>query len=243
MFEDAVGIKKKIRNGEWVLGVGIPATTTRENLVKILDLDDYDFVSVDSQHSPLSEERLVAFCGIAGELDIFVQFRIKHTQNAYLIGNYLDLGPCGIEVPQTELDSTVEEAQQAFYYPPDGGRSYGGRARRESEGKDPEIYSTWWNSFGVLWVQIESIEATTRGHLWAERFPGVDCVSIGPTDLMFNIKSHPRHALQSVDKCIEFLGKSLQGKNMQICHRNGTSETRKKYADLGVTVFLESPKV
>ncbi len=242
MFGDAVGLKKQIRDGERIVGVGVPVDVERERLQAILGRDDYAFVSVDSQHSPLSEERLVAFCGMAEELDVFVQFRIKHTRNAYLIGNYLDLGPCGVEVPQTELDSTVEEAQHAFYYPPQGGRSFGGMARRETEGKRPEEYGAWWNRFGVLWMQIESVEATTRAHLWAERWPGVDCVSIGPTDMTFNIKSHPNHALQSVDDCIGYLGKSLEGTRLRICHRNGTPETREKYADLGVTVFLERPQ-
>ena len=48
------------------------------------------------------ESELAEFCAMAEELDVFVQFRIKHTRNAYLIGNYLDLGPCGVEVPQVE---------------------------------------------------------------------------------------------------------------------------------------------
>ena len=92
----------------------------------------------------------------------------------------------------------------------------------------------------MLWLQIESIEATTRAHLWA-RHPGVDCVSIGPVDMAFNIKSHPNHALQSVDDCIRFLGESVEGTGVRICHRNGTSKTREKYADMGVTIFLERP--
>ena len=89
-----------------------------------MDKDDYDFVSIDSQHTPLSEERIAAFCDMAAERDVFVQFRIKHTRNAYLIGNYLDLGPCGIEIPQTELEETVDDALHYFYYPPAGGRSF-----------------------------------------------------------------------------------------------------------------------
>ena len=45
------------------------------------------------------------------------QFRIKNTRNAYLIGNYLDLGPFSIVVPQVEDEETVDEAIDAFYYP------------------------------------------------------------------------------------------------------------------------------
>ena len=129
MFENVIGLKEKYRAGKQILGVGVSPSTPRDKLEATLDADDYDFVSIDSQHAPLHEERIVDFCGIAEEIGIFVQFRIKHTRHSYLVGNYLDLGPCGIEVPQTETGGTAEEAIHYFYYPPAGGRSFGGGAR------------------------------------------------------------------------------------------------------------------
>ena len=92
-------LKQRIHDGEHIYGVSVPVSSDRDGLKAILDQDDWDFVSADSQHSAYNEERLVAFCELADEFDIPVQFRIKHTRNAYLIGNYLDLGPSGIEVP------------------------------------------------------------------------------------------------------------------------------------------------
>ena len=149
MIENAIGLKRKIHAGERVVGVSVPVTLTRERFEAILRQGPYDFVAIDSQHTPFNEERIAEFCAMAAERDVFVQFRIKHTRNAYLIGNYLDLGPCGVEVPQTETESTVTEALHAFYYPPEGGRSYGGSARRGAQGKDPAAYAAWWNRFGV----------------------------------------------------------------------------------------------
>lgn len=238
MFERAIGLKQKYRNGERIIGVSMAPNTPADRFDEIMDRDDYDFVSIDSQHTPLSEERVAAFCDMAAERDVFVQFRIKHTRNAYLIGNYLDLGPCGIEIPQTETEDTVDDALHYFYYPPAGGRSFGGAHRRGAEDKSTAEYADWWNSFGVLWLQIESVEAATRGHLLAK--PGVDCLSIGPTDLSVSIEAHPQHWLKSVDDTIAYLCKSLQGTGVAVCHRNRTPDTRKKYADLGVTVFLEN---
>ena len=238
MFENAIGLKQKYRNGERVIGVSMAPNTPPDRFDQIMDQDDYDFVSIDSQHTPLSEERIAAFCDMAAERDVFVQFRIKHTRNAYLIGNYLDLGPCGIEIPQTELEETVDDALHYFYYPPAGGRSFGGGHRRGAEDKTTEEYADWWNSFGVLWLQIESVEAATRGHLLAKA--GVDCLSMGPTDLSMSIKAHPQHWLKSVDDTIAYLCRSLEGTGVAVCHRNRTPDTREKYADMGVTVFLES---
>jgi 2-keto-3-deoxy-L-rhamnonate aldolase RhmA len=239
VFEQAIGLKKKIRDGEQVVGIPASVATTREDLVSALDKGPYDFVSLDAQHTALNEERVAEFCAMAEDVGAFVMFRIKHTRHAYMVGNYLDLGPCGVEIPQTELDSTAEEARWAFYYPPEGGRSYGGAARRESEAKDPEEYIAWWNRFGVLWLQIESIEAVTRAHLLAQ--PGVDCLSFGPIDLTFSIKAHPNHALQSVDDCVAYVARSLQGSGVAVCHRSLDPALRSKYADMGVTVFLERP--
>lgn len=241
MFDQAVGLKQKYRSGKQIVGVSMPPDTRADRFEAILDQDDYDFVSVDSQHTPFNEERLAAFCNMAAERDVFVQFRIKHTRNAYLIGNYLDLGPCGIEVPQTETDETAQEAVSSFYYPPNGVRSYGGRHRRGVQGKSVDEYGKWWNSFGILWLQMESVEAVTRGHLLARS--GVDALSIGPADLTVNIQSHPNHWLKDVDACIAYLCKSLEGSDVAVCHRNYKPELRNKYADMGVQVFLESPQV
>ena len=242
MFENAVGLKKRMRDGEQIVGTMLPLDASRERFRQVMDSGPYDFVSADSQHSALNEERLEEFCSIAEELDVFVQFRIKHTRNAYLIGNYLDLGPCGVEVPQTETDETAVEAVNAFYFPRAGVRSFGGRARRGVSGfADPFDYADWWNAYGVLWLQIESVEAVTRAHLLAR--PGVDCLSFGPTDLTISLRAHPNHALKSVDDAVAYVAKSLQGSGVAVCHRIGAAEHRSKFADMGVTVFLEPPAV
>lgn len=232
-----INLKKRIRDGKHVFGTSVSMTIDRDRLAEKVVKGGYDFVAVDSQHAPYNEDRLVSFCNIADEMDIPVNFRIKHTRNAYLIGNYLDLGPSGIEVPQVEAETTVDEAIAAFYYPQQGIRSWGGAARKNSVGTERLEYANWWNNYGMLWMQIESIEAVTNARKLAKN--GVDCLSFGPTDLTFSIESHPNHALQTVDDCVKYVAKELEGSPTAICFRNGNSNTRQKYADMGVTVFLE----
>ncbi len=53
--------------------------------------------------------------------------RIRHTRHNYLIGNYLGLGPMSIKIPQVETVQDVQVAVDAFYFPPAGRRSWGGR--------------------------------------------------------------------------------------------------------------------
>ncbi len=239
MYDKAEGLKKRIRERERVVGAMVPVAITREKFEEALDQGPYDFVGIDSQHSPLNEERVASFSAMAEEHDMHVQFRIKHTRHTYLIGNYLDLGPCGVEVPQTELDSTVEEAIQAFYYPPLGNRSYGGNSRRGAGGENPEEYAKWWNRFGVLCLQLESVEAVTHCRQLAK--PGVDMFSFGPTDLTFNLKMHPGHPFKTVDDCVRHVCQEMADTQVAVSHRNFAGDTREKYAEMGVTVFMEVP--
>ena len=71
MFENAIGLKQKYRNGERIIGVSMAPNTPPDRFDQIMDGDDYDFVSIDSQHTPLSEERIAAFCDMAAERDKF----------------------------------------------------------------------------------------------------------------------------------------------------------------------------
>ncbi len=234
-------LKQRIHDGDVVIGVSAPITATRGRLEEILSKDDYAFVSVDSQHSAFNEERLVEFCGMAAALDVHVQFRIKHTRHTYLIGNLLDLGPCGVEVPQVETEATVSEAIDYFYYPQKGVRSWGGAARRGVQDVPERLdYAAWWNDYGVLWMQIESINATTNARKFAKA--GVDCLSWGPADLAFNREANPDHPFQTDDDCLRYVLQQLARTDVKLAYRNYDPALRNKYIDMGVTVLLEAPQ-
>ena len=232
------GLKQRFRTKEQVLGLTIPANVERDQLEQLLQRGPYDFVMVDSQHSPFNEERLVSLSALVAEAGTFLHLRIKHTRHTYLIGNYLDLGPRGIEVPQVETEASAVEAVDNFYYLPAGKRSVGGGARpRAKEFSDPFAYAEWWNNYGILWMQVESVEATEQVYALAK--PGVDCVSFGPTDLSFSLKysNHPR--LKTVDDCVAQVVETLEGTETAVCFRSFTPAKRQKYLDMGVTVILE----
>ena len=234
-------LKQRIGAGEQVIGANVGMDHTVDQLKKVVESGTFDFLWVDGQHSAFSEDRLVAFCDRADTLDADVMFRIKHTYQSYLIGNLLDLGPAGIEVPQVETESTVDEAVDFFYYPQQGVRSWGGEARRKvSEvGGDRLGYAEWWNNYGVLMIQLESIPAVTGARRLAKA--GVDCLSFGPNDLMYSIEAHPHHPFRDVDDCVRHVAEQLAGSDTRVCFRNHPASMRQRYIDMGVTVFLESP--
>ncbi len=237
--EVALTLKQRIHAGEELLGINVNTGFTRTKLEDTIASGPYDFLVIDSQHTAFNEESVTAFCELAAEVGIHVQFRIKHTRHTYLIGNYLDLGPSGVEVPQVELASTVDEGIDNFYYIPDGVRSWGGRTRLglETRGDDHVGYRKWWNETGVLWMQIESLAAVSNAHLLAK--PGVDCLSFGPMDMTLDIEIHPNHPLQTVDDCLQHTMKQLEDSDTKIVFRNNTPDTRQKYRDMGVQILLE----
>ena len=161
MADDQTTLKQKVRSGAPLLGAAVPMFSDRARLAQIAARHRYDWFQVDAQHSAFAEVRLRDFCAIAGELSMPVVLRIKHTRHTYLIGNLLDLGPVGIEVPQVELESTVDEAVANFHYPPDGVRSWGGQDRYGFADQPLDEYIELWHRTGVLAMQIESITAAT----------------------------------------------------------------------------------
>ncbi|MDP6666124.1 MAG: aldolase/citrate lyase family protein [Dehalococcoidia bacterium] len=235
-------LKHRIRNGETTVGASTPMTATKGRIEDILGSSDYTFLSTDSQHGPYDERLLVEFCETTADIGVPVMFRIKHTFHSYLVGNILDLGPSGVEVPQTETEHTAQEAIDYFYYPQVGKRSWGGAARANvSEHADRLDYAEYWNDFGVLWLQIESLSAVTRAKTLAK--PGVDCLSWGPADLSFNREANPEHPLKTDDGCIQHVVKLLEGSDTKLCIRSYQPELRNKYLDMGATVLIEIPSV
>ena len=231
--------KQRIRAGEQLFGASISMQPDSGWLGDIVARRPYDFVSVDAQHSPFSEQRLVEFCAAAATVGVPVMFRIKHTRLTFLVGNFLDLGPTAIEVPQVETEATVSEAVANFYYSPRGVRSWGGAARVGFTNQGLAEYAALWQETGALAMQIESIGAATNA---ARRFAkdGVDFFTIGPADMTFDIQRHPNHALQSVDDCVRYLARDLQGTGKQVCMRIAAGDDPRPYHDMGVTMLLEA---
>lgn len=235
-------LKKLIASGEQIIGAGIPFGSDKEDIEKLLDYYDYDFISVDSQHSPSSEQYLQKICSIAYELDKPIHYRLDHRRHAYLIGNKLDMGPTSIEVPQTEEVHIAQEARDHFYYKPKGIRSWGGPGRPSGAIKDtPENYPEWWNNTGVLMLQIETLNAINNIPNFA--LNGVDCFSWGPADLLLDRKSHPEHPFAKTDD--DAMGHALQlckVTNTKLLVRSYDKKLRNRYFDKGVTVLLENPR-
>lgn len=210
-------LKQKIREGESITSAGVAITASPSDLEAIVADGPVDLFRVDCQHGPYSEIHLVELCQAAKALDVPVGIRMKHNRLAFLIGVILDLGPLLIQVPQVEDEETVDEALNAFYYSPVGRRGWGGTAqtRYGLEGhEDQDAYVEYWNTHGVLMIQLESVNAITNARHLAK--PGVDAIAFGPNDLKLDLKRYPDHPFKTPEECIAHVEEQLKGSDVRV---------------------------
>jgi 2-keto-3-deoxy-L-rhamnonate aldolase RhmA len=230
-------LRQRIAAGDILVAMRGSLTTGKEQLADIWSTGQYDYIWIDSQHTPYNDELLVNYCAAAEELGIDVQLRIPHTRHAYLVGRFLDFGLSAVLVPEVMEPETVDDAIAYAYYGPIGRRSWGGLARRGiSQGIDRHAYAAWWNDYVILGIQIESVEAVTNIRTLAK--PGVSVVTFGPNDLSFSLEDHPGYPLKNVHDCMRNVSAQLEGTGIRLAMGTATEpEERDKYLEMGITLF------
>ena len=235
--------KERLKSGETVVLLHTSIDTERTELEDSLALGSYDAIYIDGQHTPFSEEKLVAFCAMTEELGMPAQMRIPHTRYTYMVGRYCDFGLSSVMVPEVMEESSIDEAIEYFYYGTLGRRSWGGQARAGLKSFDAPLdrlrYAEWWNNFGVLALQLESVEAITRAGNFAQK-TGVDYLAFGPNDLQFSLERHPGYPFRTADDCIRNVVDQVKDIGVPLCYAIPTSgEIREKYMEMGIRVFWE----
>lgn len=238
-MSDSMTLRQRMAAGEILVALRGSITTSKSELADIWSTGRYDYIWIDSQHTPFDEHQFVEYCGAAAELGIDVQLRIPHTYQAYLVGRFLDLGPSAVLVPEVMDEKTVDDALAFAYYGPIGRRSWGGNARRGfNAGIDRLDYAKWWNDYVIVGIQVESVEAVTNIRKLAK--PGVSVVTFGPNDLRFNMEDHPNYPLKTVEDCMRNVAEQLADTKIRIAMGTATKpEERDEYLEMGVTLFQE----
>ncbi|NKB70288.1 MAG: hypothetical protein GKR89_24725 [Candidatus Latescibacteria bacterium] len=234
-------LRQRMQDNEELVALRGSLNDSKDRLADIWATGRYDYIWIDGQHTPFTEQQLADYCRAAEELDIDVQLRITHTRHAYLVGRFLDFGPSAVLVPEVMEPETVDDAIAFAYYGPIGRRSWGGGNRRGmGQGLDRHGYAAWWNDYVVLAIQVESVEAVTNIRKLAK--PGVSVVTFGPNDLLFNIEDHPEYPLRTVEDCVRNVAAQLEGSGIRIAMGTPTKpEERDEYRAMGFTLFQEDP--
>lgn len=234
-------LRARIAAGDELVALRADIGWSQEQLSAAWGGGQYNFIWLDSQHSPYSDQQLLSFTGAAEQLGIAVQLRIPHTRDAHKVGRFFDLGITGALVPEVMEAATIHDAVDFAYYGPIGRRSWGGGNRlglRNSTAPTARReYAAWWNETVVLTIQIESVQTVTNIARLVR--PGITHVTWGPNDLEFSLELHPEYPLKTVEACMQNVAEQLDSTGIRIAMGTVTTPAeRQKYRELGVTIFL-----
>ncbi len=160
---------------------GLFSKTSDPALVEIAGYAGFDFIILDLEHGPNTThnlQHLVRAAEIGGIVPIV---RVKESPRS-LIGEVLDVGAAGVQVPQITTAANAREAVAAAKFAPSGNRGVCRFVRAaEYSSMDKTVYFEQSNEALVV-LQIEGREAIEN----LEEIltvPGIDVVFIGPYDL------------------------------------------------------------
>ena len=168
--------------GGWVTG-------DSEGTIAMFGRLGYDYVGIDTQHSPLNESQAAVLVRRLVDAPYAVLVRVSKNDPA-LIGRLLDSGADGIIVPMVSTAEEARAAVSACRYPPDGVRSFG--PFRGDLGLDLEALQRRVS----LFVMIETSQGLANVREICA-VPGIEGVYIGPGDLSIGLGLDPMLAFST----------------------------------------------
>jgi 4-hydroxy-2-oxoheptanedioate aldolase len=168
-------VKKKMREGKVVVGVGMSLGSVRS--VEAFAATEPDYLMVDLQHGHFDKDsatnalRSIAFTPA-------VPFARVASNDPAQINDALDAGALGVVVPMVNTRADAEAAVRAAYYHPAGERSRGSLACVPYGDEYPRAA----NDAISLVVMIETPEGVGNAREILS-VAGIHCALIGPSDL------------------------------------------------------------
>jgi len=200
-LENAQYFRDKLAAGKTLLGTCItffdPAVT--EALTRVLD-----FVWIDTEHNPISVERVQAHLMATKGTQTTPLVRVP-ANDPVLIKPILDVGAAGVIVPLVQSADDVRQAVAACRYPPEGIRGFGPRRPSGYGARGGPEFCSLANRTIITIVQIEQAEAFKNiDEILA--VPGLTSLGVGPNDLANSLgyTGQPRHpeVLRAIDSII-----------------------------------------
>ena len=89
-------------------------------------------------------------------------------------------------------------------------------------------------------MQLELVEAVINCRSLALK--GIDVLTFGPNDLMFDIERYHQPPFRTVEDCVRHVVQEMEGASVAISLALGDQSEREKYIHMGLTV-LQTPMV
>ncbi len=200
-MENARYFRQKLSSGKLALGTCITFVdaTVVESLTRVLD-----FVWIDTEHNPLSLERVQGHLMATKGTETTPLVRVRVNDPA-TIKPVLDIGAAGVIVPLVKTADDVRLAVAACRYPPEGIRGFGPRRPSQFGALGGPEYCQAANQSIITIVQIEQAEALENIDAILA-VPGLTSIVVGPNDLAgaLGYMGQPRHpqVLAAIDRVI-----------------------------------------
>ena len=200
-MENAQLFREKLAAGRTLLGTCITFIdpTVTEALSQLLD-----FVWIDTEHNPISVERVQGHVMATKGTETTPLVRVA-ANDPVLIKPVLDVGAAGVIVPLVKTADDVRLAVAACRYPPEGIRGFGPRRPSGFGARGGPEFCQAANQAVITIVQIEQREAVEN----IEQIlavPGLTSIVVGPNDLAASLgfTGQPRHpeVIRTIDSII-----------------------------------------
>jgi 4-hydroxy-2-oxoheptanedioate aldolase len=221
--------------------IGMFSKTTDPAFIEIMGHGNIDFVIIDLEHGPNTIQNTQNLIRAAEVVDLIPIVRTKEG-NYNNIGECLDIGAAGVQVPQiTDADKALKVIQHAKFLP-DGMRGVC-RFVRASEYShiDKFDYFKAANETIVI-LQLEGIEAIENINKILE-VEGIDVIFIGSYDLSQSLGLPGQiTSLEVTKRMEEIIGKCLS-KGVTVGTFADTCEDAERWISLGVKYIAYSVDV
>lgn len=214
------------------LQIGLWSTLCSNLVAEILAHAGFDWVLLDTEHSPNELPALVTQLQAMGQGTAAPVVRAAWN-DPVLIKRILDIGAQSILLPYVQTADEAGRAVQAVRYPPRGVRGVSATSRASQFGRMKGYFARADEEVCLL-VQIETASALEQLESIAA-VEGVDGVFIGPADLSasFGHLGNPGHP--QVQRALEDAGRRLRDLGKAAGILTAVEEDARRYIEWGYT--------
>jgi 2-keto-3-deoxy-L-rhamnonate aldolase RhmA len=180
MLSTAKHLKTQLESGETVIGL-MATDHAWPFLVEVCQAGGLDYLVIDCEHGDFSDGLVSHICQIGRLANFPVLVRTISCETS-VVRRTIDLGPCGILIPNVESTEQLDQVRDAILMPPRGRRRPGGMG---NYWLDNFQYKTWKSEFEDHFIVIPQIEAQAGvDNVDAiAAHPLVTALGLGPYDL------------------------------------------------------------
>lgn len=221
--------------------IGPFSKTSDPAFIEVMGYAGFDFVILDLEHSPNSVQTLQNLIRAAQISNVFPIVRVKE-QPRSMIGEVLDIGAGGIQVPQVTSAEEAWRVLRLANFAPEGMRGVC-RFVRAADYSSADRFSYFKAANeAIVVLQLEGEQALSNLDDIL-KVPGIDIIFIGPYDLSQSLgvtgeTDHPR----VVQATREIVAKCLR-KDIVVGTFVEELEDAKKWAQLGIGYICYSVDV